>query len=95
MSLIKRFWNKLEPTYTLKAGWIPKLLSTKNNILSITLEHNLSKIGLDLQTVLKMNFKSTKSFEIIKCIPQFYQDIYLFIWGFTSLSTLYRLYHDG
>ena len=21
--------------------------------------------------------------------------IYLFIWGFTSLSTLYRSYHDG
>ena len=21
--------------------------------------------------------------------------VYLFIWGFTSLSTLYRSYHDG
>ena len=26
------------------------------------------------------------------CIDIF---IYLFIWGFTSLSTLYRSYHDG
>ena len=24
-----------------------------------------------------------------------YSDIDLFIWGFTSLSTLYRSYHDG
>ena len=22
-------------------------------------------------------------------------ELYLFIWGFTSLSTLYRSYHDG
>ena len=24
-----------------------------------------------------------------------YLGFYLFIWGFTSLSTLYRSYHDG
>ena len=29
-------------------------------------------------------------------LPQFnFLFIYLFIWGFTSLSTLYRSYHDG
>ena len=37
--------------------------------------------------------------EIISFFPYFrpFADcyIYLFIWGFTSLSTLYRSYHDG
>ena len=75
----------------LKAGWIPKLLSTKNNILSQTLEHNLSKIGLDLKTVLKMNFKSAKSFEIIKCIPQFYQDMFIYYNKCKTLKPVYEL----
>ena len=34
-------------------------------------------------------------FEIQGYQPTFVLLIYLFIWGFTSLSTLYRLYHDG
>ena len=74
----------------LKAGWIPKLLSTKN-ILSKILEHNLSKIGLDLKTVLKMNFKSTKSFEIIKSIPQFYQDMFIYNNKCKTLKPVYEL----
>ena len=26
---------------------------------------------------------------------KFFKRVHLFIWGFTSLSTLYRSYHDG
>ena len=35
------------------------------------------RIGFDLLTLLKMNFKSIKSFPILQKIPQFYQDILL------------------
>ena len=33
--------------------------------------------------------------QYIQFIRVLYCFIYLFIWGFTSLSTLYRSYHDG
>ena len=34
------------------------------------------------------------AFRALECIKR-YWSICLFIWGFTSLSTLYRSYHDG
>ena len=33
--------------------------------------------------------------ELSKALKQTKNNIYLFIWGLTSLSTLYRSYHDG
>ena len=62
--------------YAIKTSWIPKLLA--NNSISKILQSYLSELGLDLKTLLKMNFKSAKSFEIIKYLPQFYQDIFIY-----------------
>ena len=49
-------------------------------------EYNWCSVILNLlgEINMKKNFITIKS-----------QIVYLFIWGFTSLSTLYRSYHDG
>ena len=36
-----------------------------------------------------------RDFKITPLMAIIAKFIYLFIWGFTSLSTLYRLYHEG
>ena len=62
--------------YAIKTSLIPKLLA--NNSISKLLQTYLSELGLDIKTLLKMNFKSVKGFEIIKHLPQFYQDIFIY-----------------
>ena len=37
----------------------------------------LSKIGLDLNTMLRTNFKSFKTAPLVKNLPNFYQDMLL------------------
>ena len=51
-------------------------------------------IGLAVEDhgVKAIGFKAFPMHTQIIYIPNF---IYLFIWGFTLLSTLYRSYHDG
>ena len=38
--------------------------------------------------------KKSNQLEILR-VHYINMHVYLFIWGFTSLSTLYRSYHDG
>ena len=59
----------------IKTSFIPKFF--ENNSLSQILKHYLSELGFDLQNLLKMNFKSAKSFEIIQKLPYFYQEIFI------------------
>ena len=54
-----------------------------------------------IQKCLHFSFFYFISFVYIQIMPTlvfataFFSDIYIIIWGFTSLSTLYRSYHDG
>ena len=45
--------------------------------------------------LLKRDYTAEKVLKLNKLVPYSQWLIYLFIWGFTSLSTLYRSYHDG
>ena len=45
----------------------------------------LSKIGLDLNTMLRTNFKNIKTAPLVKNLPNFYQDMLL---GFNKCKTL-------
>ena len=69
--------------WAIKAAWIPKIMHIEilNNILHL----HLSKIGLDLKILLCMNFKNVKTLPIMKCIPKFYQDVFV---GFNKCKTL-------
>ena len=61
----------------IKVSWITKILTGDNNISKI-LQFYLSELGINIEYLLKMNFKSIKSFDIIKRLPKFYQDIFIY-----------------
>ena len=48
-------------------------------------QYYISKIGVEIKTLLKMNFQSGNTFNVIKNIPQFYQDIFI---SFNKCKTL-------
>ena len=48
-------------------------------------QYYISKIGVEIKTLLKMNFQSSNTFNVIKNIPQFYQDIFI---SFNKCKTL-------
>ena len=67
-----------------KTSWIRKFLTAKN-LLSDMVQYYISKIGVEIKTLLKMNFQSSNTFNVIKNIPQFYQDIFI---SFNKCKTL-------
>ena len=50
---------------------------TTEHVISEVVEYYMAKLGVSLNIFLKMNFQTSKCFEAIKVIPQFYQDIFL------------------
>ena len=69
--------------WALKAAWIPKI--RKCDMLNDIVQLHLSKIGLDMCTMLRTNFKNVKTALIIKSLPTFYQDMFI---GFNKCKTL-------
>ena len=61
--------------YALKVSWIPKLLDKRNRLANII--HNyLISTGLNFSLILRTSFRNSETFEIIKKIPMFYQQIF-------------------
>ena len=60
----------------LQASWVTRILYNEGKWKSILLKY-LGDLQLDINYILKMNFKSRKSFPTILRLPTFYQDIFL------------------
>ena len=73
----------LEQKYDSAAEYIVKLKTILKQV------HTLARDTLE-----SSQMRQKRDYDL-KLKTQSYDFIYLFIWGFTSLSTLYRSYHDG
>ena len=62
--------------YALKATWIPKFLNNRNRIAKIVNMY-LTSINLNMSLILRTTFRKTDSFDIIKKLPMFYQQIFI------------------
>ena len=62
--------------YALKATWIPKFLNNRNRIANIVNMY-LTSINLNMSLILRTTFRKSDSFDIIKKIPMFYQQIFI------------------
>ena len=56
----------------------------------------LPELGQQIRTLVAQAYPGANA-EVLDVLGRYYfiDTIYLFIWGFTSLSTLYRSFHDG
>ena len=63
---------------SLKCSWVTKI-NTIDGKWSEILLHYISKTGLTLDYVMKMNVKCIDELPILNVIPQFYRDIFL-VW---------------
>ena len=62
--------------YALKATWTPKFLKIRNRIANIANMYLIS-INLNMSLILRTTFHKCDSFDIIKKIPMFYQQIFI------------------
>ena len=62
--------------HSLKATWIPKFLNNRNRIANIVNMY-LTSINLNMSLILRTTFRKSDSFDIIKKIPMFYQQIFI------------------
>ena len=62
--------------YALKATWIPKFLNNRNRIANIVNMY-LTSINLNMSLILRTTFRKSDSFDIIKKIPMFCQQIFI------------------
>ena len=62
--------------YTLKATWISKFLNSRNRIANIVNKY-LTSINLNMSLILRTTFHKSDSFDIIKKILMFYQQIFI------------------
>ena len=63
---------------SLKAAWVSRLLDTEKPCpCSNIANYWYNKIGFDVKTIVKCNFKTLKTFDVLQNISVFYQDIIL------------------
>ena len=63
------------------------ILYSQNRVVKDKVKSNFSLVSTSCVLWLNQNVKTNSAEQFIL--------FYLFIWGFTLLSTLYRSYHDG
>ena len=61
----------------LKVSWIPKILNKENKLFDV-LQMILHPLGIDINQLLKMNFRTKTGLAILSRIPKFYQDIFIY-----------------
>ena len=59
----------------IKASWMSRLVTNPNAKWISFLKFFLHNLGLELEFMTYLQFKNIKIFPIMKCLPQFYQDI--------------------
>ena len=74
---------------SLKASWVPKMLKESKQLFVINTY--LSSLGLNLNLLLKMNFRSRECFPIIKKLPEFYQEIIIAFNKIKSIKPITKL----
>ena len=85
-------FNRYESLATLDPDHdVASLLPHKDQVSHSSKNHAQKQVSRD-----KSSHKPIKAKDIVRlCYDTGYDFVYWFIWGFTSLSTLYRSYHDG
>ena len=61
----------------LKVSWIPKILNKENQLFDV-LQMILRPLGIDINQLLKMNFRTKTGLDVLSRIPKFYQDIFIY-----------------
>ena len=61
----------------LKVSWIPKILNKENKLFDV-LQMILRPLGIDINQLLKMNFRTKNGLDILSRIPKFHQDIFIY-----------------
>ena len=60
----------------LKASWVTRYLNKPDKTTEV-LQIYLKAIGIELNTLLKMNFQKIESFDVMSRIPKFYQQVFI------------------
>ena len=60
----------------LKASWVTRYINKPEKTTEV-LQIYLKAIGIELNTLLKMNFRKIESFDVMSRIPKFYQQVFI------------------